>query len=345
MKRIAYHITTVALLLAVLAVSCEEEIEFRGERVEPKIVMYSLFDPDSIISVSLSRSYPVFDKPANRQQITNATVKLYRDDELFTTLVYEPLPQAYIFSSVENYSVYRAADIKPEPGYLYRIEAEIPGMRTVSAEAGLPTPVPVAGIDTLTLTGDYGEKYIRTRVRFSDPAGENNYYRINVQMLDGYYTGSLKDPWTDESSVWVYREEYTGAVVDDPLLRPSGNEDLFGISGNNPYYIFSDELISGREYDLTFRINAPVKSFSHYEFTHYKIELQSISQDLYLYLRSLSLHRSSGSSPFTEPVIVYSNVVNGLGIVGARISSGINLEFGEYPVEGVPYEFNSWWRK
>lgn len=342
MKRVSFHIVIIALLAAVVAASCEEIIEFRGDRVEPKIVVYSLFDPDSVVTVLLSKSYPVFDRPANPQQITNATVRLYRNDVLVSTLVYQPLPVNYIFSSIESYSRYIAPDIRPEPGSLYRLEAEIPGMRPVWAEVELPTPVPVAGLDTMSATGVYGQKYLRTKIRFNDPVGESNFFRVNVAMWDGYYTGPLRDPWSDEYSVYVYREDYTGVVVDDPLLRPSGNEDLFGISGDNPFYIFSDELISGKGYDLSFRLYRAEKNYSHYEFTHYHIDLQSISHDLYLYLRSLSFHRNTGNSPFTEPVIVYTNVVNGLGIVGARVSSKVIIEFGEYPVEGVPYEYNTW---
>lgn len=343
MKRAVEYIITPVIIAIFFLASCEEIIEFKGEKLEPKIVMYSLFDPDSLIAVSIGRSYSVFEEDHNPEQIPDAAVRLYRDGEFLSELEYLPLPPGYIYSGMENLSRYVAPGIRPEPGSLYRIEAGVPGLKSVWAEVQLPEPVPVTDIDTFVITGYYQVRRIGTRVRFNDPAGEDNFYRLNVSMIEGSYTGPLNEPWSDEYTVWVNREDFTGAVIDDPLLKPAGDEDIFGLSDQNHFHIFSDELIPGKEYDLNLRVFAWEKDYSYYEFIHYRIELQSISRDLFLYLRSMSLHFSSGESPFVEPVIVYSNVVNGLGIVGARICSSATLKFGEYPVDGVPYEYSSMW--
>jgi hypothetical protein len=341
-KAVEYIIISVIIAIFFLA-SCEEIIEFRGEMVEPKIVMYSLFDPDSLILVSIGRSFSVFEEDNKPEQISNAALKLYCDGEFLSELEYMPLPPEYVNDGLENLSRYVAPDIRPEPGRLYRIEAGVPGLQSVWAEVQLPEPVAINNIDTFAIIGDYQVRRIGTRVRFNDPAGEDNYYRLNVSMIEGSYTGLFNEPWSDEYTVWVNTEDFTEAVIDDPLLMPPGDEDIFGMSDQNHFHIFSDELISGKDYDLNLRVFAWEKDYSYYEFIHYRIELQSISKDLFLYLRSMSLHFSSGESPFVEPVIVYSNVVNGLGIVGARICSSSTLKFGEYPVDGVPYEYSSMW--
>jgi hypothetical protein len=45
------------ILFAVLTIAgCEEVIEFRGDRIDPKIVLYTMLEPDSIITISLARS-------------------------------------------------------------------------------------------------------------------------------------------------------------------------------------------------------------------------------------------------------------------------------------------------
>lgn len=46
----------------------------------------------------------------------------------------------------------------------------------------------------------------------------------------------------------------------------------------------------------------------------------------------------------SEPVLVYSNVKNGLGIFSAFNSTKRSIKFGEYPKEGVYYEDgNEYW--
>ena len=44
----------------------------------------------------------------------------------------------------------------------------------------------------------------------------------------------------------------------------------------------------------------------------------------------------------TEPVLVYTNIENGLGVVGAMSSSTVTLKIGEYPVDGVTYEYSKY---
>ena len=52
---------------------------------------------------------------------------------------------------------------------------------------------------------------------------------------------------------------------------------------------------------------------------------------------SLSLHHQTEGDFFAEPVFVYSNVENGLGMVGAQTNAQIIIQQGDYPVEGVNY--------
>jgi len=46
------------------------------------------------------------------------------------------------------------------------------------------------------------------------------------------------------------------------------------------------------------------------------IKLYSISEGYYNYKKSVQEWNKNKDNPFTEPVIIYSNVVNGMGILG-----------------------------
>lgn len=338
MKRVLKYFSAVAILMLMMP-SCEEIIEFKGEKTEPKIVLYALLNPDDTISVSLAKSHAVFDVMYTRQQITNAIVRLYRDGELIETLTYVP-PEPCEHCFPPEHSRYVSNGIKPVPGSTYRIEAEVPGLKPVSAETSLPALVPIVSIDTVTeQAGDYNT-FLVTKVKFADPGATENYYRISVTRLEGHYNGDPTVPYNPEIPVRVTMSDDSYAATADPIIAPEQEEDLFGIYSSNTYNVFSDELISGQEYDLTLKISYYWKpDTTHYEFTHFKIELHTITKDMYLYLRSYAAHMQTRDSFFSEPVLVYSNVTDGLGVFGSGVISTANIEIGEYPVEGVNYQY------
>lgn len=337
MKRILRYLPALAIL-TLLTVACTEEIKFTGEKIDPKIVIYSLLQPDSVITVSVAKSHAVFEERYVPKQITDAVVKLYRDGELIETLTYIPPGPQPDYYPVVPYSKYVSAGIKPVFGSTYRIEVEITGMKTASGEASLPERVAVTGLDTTEDRQIEGNIIITARVRFNDPGGENNFYKIAASRMDGAYYGSKDEPWSADLPVGVYVEDCSYASDNDPIISPrQEEEDLFGIYVQNSYHIFGDELIAGKEYVLSLELNYRSPDTDYYEFSHFNFELQSITEDLYMYLRSYSAQSQTNDVFITEPVLVYTNIENGLGVLGAMSSSTVTLKIGEYPVDGVTY--------
>jgi hypothetical protein len=344
MKR---HLNYIHFIMATLVTlsSCEETIEFRGERSEPKIVMYSLLQPDSLISVSISKSHAVFDYRYAPQQITNATVRLYGNDELLETLTYVVPEGTSGFPPSLLYSKYVTATTKPLQGVTYRIEAEVAGLKKATGEASLLSAVAIESVDTATMVGEGGTIYLKTSVRFSDPPNEDNYYMISLRRTDGYYYGDHSQPHDPESPVYVSDIDFSFAVREDPLITPVREEDLFGMYIENTFNVFSDELIAGKNYEFNLKLNYKMPDTTHYEFLHYYIDLQSISKEMYLYLKSYSAHMQTRDAFMSEPVLVYTNVENGAGVVGVRQSSHRTVGIGRYPVDGVLYaNQNQYWK-
>lgn len=338
MKKVLKYFPVVAILM-LLAPSCEEIIEFKGEKTESKMVMYSMLNPDSVITVSVSKSHAVFDIKYEPEQITDAIVRLYCDGDFVETLTYVAPPPPCEYCQPVSHSRYVSQGIKPVPGSTYRIEAEVPGLKSVSAETSIPDMVPILSIDTVTEKEDEYNTFLVTKVKFSDPAVTENYYMLSVTRLEGYYTGDPALPFNPDAPVKVMISDDGYAAHEDPIIAPAQEEDLFGMYLENRFNVFNDELISGKEYDLTLKMNISRKPDTDYfEFTHFRIALYTITKDMYLYLRSYSAHLQTRNSFFAEPVLVYSNVLNGLGVVGARVSSVATIEIGSYPVEGVTYQ-------
>ena len=271
MKRILRYLPALAIM-TLLTVSCEEEIKFKGEKIDPKIVIYSLLQPDSMITVSVAKSHAVFEERYVPKQITDAVVKLYRDGEFIETLTYvapEPQPEYY---PVIPYSKYVSQGVKPVYGSTYRIEVEMAGMKKASGEARLPDIIPVIGLDTIEDQQAEGYLLMEAKVRFSDPGGKNNFYRIAARSSEGMYFGDKAVPWSSEVPVTVYESDCSSASSNDPVISPRKEEqDLFDMQIQNTYHVFSDELIAGKEYALTLEINHRWPDTDYYEFSIYSI--------------------------------------------------------------------------
>jgi hypothetical protein len=258
----------------------------------------------------------------------------------------------YEYDPAPAFSGYGSASEIPLPGSTYRIEVSVPGYPDVSGEAVVPAAVPVTGLDTVSvIRSEYDWSYPSWKVtlRFSDPPDEENYYRLVVSQVFGLYTGDRYLPYSSEFPVVI--SEYGGISVesDDPILSPGEDNSIFGSGTSNIFSVFSDELISGKQYGLDFYLDPFYMEFdtAYHDFMLYTIRLQSITKDLYLYLMTRSAQDEFGESPFTEPVIVHSNIDGGLGIFTASASSSCSIIKGSYPVEGVFYmteeEFYDYW--
>jgi hypothetical protein len=332
----------VLVIMALTVISCETDIIYKGPETEPKPVIYALLRPDSLVTVTVSKSHPVFDVPYIPGQITDATVRLYRDDTLLETLTYQAPEAAPDWAPVSPYSRYVSATYKPEYGHRYRVEVEVPGLPMAYGEASLPTPVTVEVADTSSSLAEWGYRVLTVKLRFRDPAGEDNFYRITANSLRGIYYGNRDVPYDNETAVTVYEDDISYGILSDPLITPRQEDDIFGMTVANAYYLFLDELIAGKEYLLQFTYEGGYPDRSYYEFLHAWFRLSTITEDLYLYLKSYAAHRQTNDNFLAEPVPVYTNITNGLGVVGAMSTTVDSVAVGEYPVDGVLYDIRQY---
>jgi hypothetical protein len=338
MKKLIIYVQVVVVIL-LTSISCESVIEFKGSEAEPKTVIYSLLHPDSLITVSVAESHAVFEERYEPGQITNAVVRLYRDGDLIETLTYVPAEAVPDYYPANPYSKYVSQMTRPVPGSTYRIEAEVPGMGKASGEARLPDPVTITGIDTTTVISEWGESQIVVKLQFQDPAGTDNFYRFSARSVSGSYPGNKQEPYSPMIPVVVTENNISYGAYTEPLIAPQQEDDIFGMYLENHYYLFTDELISGKEYGLTLKYQHTYPQIEYFEFVHAIFSLHSISRDLYLYLQSYSAHMQTRDNFLAEPVLVYTNIKGGLGVVGAMTTSVDTVMNGEYPVDGVVYEY------
>ncbi len=294
-------ISLVLILFVIIVSSCIKEIDVNLEDSYRKIVVNSMFSADSILTVNISKSLNVLDN-ADVIFIKNAVVKIYENDEYVETLVYQ---------ANGNYTT---VSFVPVYGKNYKLTVSAPDLDDVESTNQLPTPVAISGIDTMLINKE-GKELIKCIISIDDPANVQNYYYLQVfsnkQDYDYFYD---MESSIQNSALYI--------DSDDPVIEEWVNWDQGAI--------FSDNIFNGTNYKLNIEINKwDVTSYDSTATILY-YHLNSISYEYYLYTLSLAKYQRTNGDPFAEPVRVYSNITNGLGIF-AGYSSYV------YPIDFIGY--------
>lgn len=324
------YISILVLLgFSLLFHSCEKEIEFSGKTVNPMLVVNSFLSPDSLIKVHVSKSKFFLKDNSSFEMVNNATVNVWVNGIKVEQLINIGLG-------------YYEGSFKPKVGDIVKITATTSDFSEVFTETKILQAIPIIKVDTARYqfeenpilsysTYNNDPKAIDTvgfskhesfdfKIKFNDPKNESNFYRLTAKVIRYYDNDSIV--------IGDAQIQYNDLVF-------GGNNDSgpFETSGYNYYHEFSDELFNGKEYNLsvsfyhgttlykpeyleTFqskKAKSPIRQ-------ELQIELQSISESYFLYLRSRTTNMTTEEF-FSEPVQIYSNVKGGIGILGSYSSS------------------------
>ncbi len=241
-------------------------------------VSANLSDMDTTLVVYVSNSVGVLE-PDQPVIVENAIVELFKNGQLLYNLDYKA-NGLYGKSGVESLG----NDVAE-----YTLMVQAPNFNQVSAKQNMPQPVPIIDVSFErdgAVTPD-GDRANEITIKFSDPAGIENYYSVaglarvsqgGFEYADNFYLSSF-----------------------NPIVE-EGEE----------FIVFSDATFDGREVTLNFY------TYSDYpdnaESVELDINLISISKDRYFFEKSLNIFNNSDGNPFVEPVVVHNNIENGYGI-------------------------------
>jgi len=338
----------------IIFISCIEEAKHNEEYTNHQMVVNSFITAGENVVVSLYQNKPINSQydPLLKKM---ANVVLYENDIEMETLTpfiiynynYDTGSQIEKTDSTYKY-ISQKTEIKA--GNSYKIVIDCEGYETVTAETTIPFPVLVTAFDSLTENKErnshqYAE--YNYRLSFTDPVKQSNYYRVVVVESEARKSAFVFETDTLNFIDISLFPRNVDVSSTDPILsnkNKDANSYVFG-ELENKYKIFSDEMIDGKHYDLNIVADF-TSSFFHDkeeidyeagEFSMVKVILQSLSADMYYYLRSIEAQEYSDNMIFTEPVPIYSNVDNGFGVFGGYSNSEIEIIYGQYPKEGVRY--------
>lgn len=310
------------VLMASILISCETEIEFNGKVTEPVLVANCISCTDSTLKVKITASRFFLSNGSTFKTIEDATVSLFVNGTYRETMT---MSQSGVYDS----------KYVAKTGDVIRLNIEASGYESVWTQETIPQIANVQidssmiSVDSSALTtsgyynydqyipGDtigstYNYKY-KYAIRLNDPSNQTNYYRLVAVFK--YKYGSYE-------AYGRYINDFNDVVFG---TNKDNMDGIFSESGIDYYNVFSDELIDGKTHTLTFTDEfSGIRYFDeNYNPSESEIEksitiqLQSISKSYYLYLKSLAA-LDNAESFMSEPVQIFTNVQNGLGLLGAK---------------------------
>lgn len=308
MKQHITYKTSLLLLLLLGVVGCETVVEFRGEYMEPVAVLNSVVAPDEPVRVFYSSSvFILSDNASASTHIDDATVELYING----TFVEQLAPAADTDQWGSNQRYYYMSSTCPKPYDQVTIRArsaEFP--EWASATAIIPSDASVGNLQVVQEeVDDDGYIYGSAQVELSDAEGAKNYYWVLGHILTRQ---SVEESFVAHPYRHIF--DYTDLAFSEGKTEGMLG-DLLGSSSGENYALFDDTLIEGQKrYSLTMDWDI-YQNYVAYD-ALFEVQCYQMDKHLYKYLRSLAL--ADSESLFNEPVQIYSNVVGGIGIVGAR---------------------------
>jgi hypothetical protein len=305
--------------------SCYTEIDLTNGNNDSGEVVSAFIANDSLVKVYLIKEIGV-DEFSQRKYITDASIKLFEDDKEVEDLVLDykmgegsGRDSIYFYTSVQT--IARA-------GKRYRLEIKTSKGKLITCKTNIPYPVEILAVDTtFNYTINYDEHSLDMEenfiIRFKDPE-EKNFYRISVLKRSCFISGN------DTICAREYRYNYFSTL--DPIFSYFGEdkENEFFSSARNNFLIFNDNHINGQEYEIKLSGSITlINGLRAGELTQYIIELHSLTEEGFNYLKAVDLQSQSGGL-ITEPVLSYTNIDNGVGIFAGYSASQKIITISEY---------------
>ncbi len=301
-----YIIIILSILLTIT--SCQKIIDVSIPENERKIVLYSILNTDSLFTADVLLSNHIQERDIQNKNVTNAIVEVYEDNILIDTLKYKEQAR------------YVSANKKPTTGHQYTIKVKVPGKTETIGTTNLP-PIPqnilldTSGyrVEYYNYYDEYQEYkdstvYLKYKLTLNDNKDEQNYYRLRVFGTFINYIYEL-DPNTNELIIVdsTLYNEYFYINYDHPAIEFS----------NNQFVYFSDKLFNGDKLSFDFEIS----NYGIQNFVQIVAFVESITPEYFSYKQTQDLAYNNDFMFFmSQPTIVYNNIKNGLGMVGATSS-------------------------
>lgn len=261
-------------------IACEQVVKIDIPEHESQLVLSSFYEAgDSSITAYLTKSVAILsnETPDN---VRGATLNLYADEVLLGQF-------EEVIGSTSPMYLLRLAEPLTE-GINYRLTAEASDYISISATQKMPASPTISNLsyharERPRTDGIFADAL---RLKVHDTSASNNCYEFRAYRRSG--NNNINAEWEPN---WA--ESFT-----------------FGIErGRDGSLLLNENLLEDNSYDVELLVYPEDTAY-----VDIQVEVKSISRDKYLFSKTLQAYYDAQYNPFSEPVIIHTNVENGQGI-------------------------------
>ena len=365
MKKITRYLAAVFMLM--FSAACERQLNVGFSTEKPLVVMNGILHADLPVNVTVGKSFSFMETDSFAAYLPNASVDLYINGKFTEKMRLVKVDSARNVSRSGMSHFSSMACVKT--GDRVRLEASAPGMEAAWVETSVPLPPTIEKVDTATYitmlqseNSDYDNGYynsyyygnipnvtkepffrmMRLSIGLRAPnSSGSNYFGLRISRLEPSNSPHHESvPW----SLPVDTQE-------DPIFANNPKNSIFdALFEKNSNYrgslVFTDNLFRNGTYtlkvnttgyyavDVNYEKNGNVYEYVSHEVRNPPLEItvSAFSPELYQYLKSTEETRYDDELYFiSEPKVTFTNVNNGIGVVGAVSSVRKRIQPPPYP--------------
>jgi hypothetical protein len=283
MKKLIYILLTI-----VLFGSCEKYIDIEIPDEGRKVTVNCFINDSDKPILMLTRSKFILDNSYDFTMIDSAKAYLYQNGVQVAEFFQQDtsnIPEPWDIGAY-------VADYTCQPGKQYTIKVIKDG-ETLTSNTQIPNKVSVQSIDTLSVQDQSGNRYLRVKITINDPSTQENFYQFAFRTISLGYENIIYFA-VDQSDLGLTGPSYQSYMIT--------NDKLF--NGQTKTFIF--DLDAGNFYDIV---------------TPLSVVVNGVSKDMFLYYQQLQKYQNAQNSFLAEPVMMFTNIDNGLGIFAGYSSN------------------------
>ncbi len=309
MKSVFKTITLLLFGLSMLS-GCIKELTPTNNGYVAKPIIWAILNTDSALVLITSGNKGISDKDI--VDINTIDMFVYEDG-----IVVDQLLNQNISSDSQTHTF----SFKPNPSKTYTIKLTNQ-MHVISGTTHMPSSL-LKPYEMMVTQGESAQ----LKYSITDDLTNNDAYQFSVEI---YHFGTLTDTATNDT----LNKAYFFFRKFDKFEEPSLTFNFLGFPNSETYtYPVADNLFNGKKKTFLFSLQNPVSPvfYRPRELTqktpvsdklnctkqYVLIKCRKISTDYYKFLVSSKESTAIFGTPFYQPTNVYTNIVGGLGLIGA----------------------------
>lgn len=312
MKNLSVSIIAFCLLTIV---SCDRIVRYNVDFDDKKLVVYAFVSPQNGITLQLTKAlhpYEYVEFKTNNPYINNASIKVFENGNFKTSLI-----------NVNNEGNYELPpnSFTPISGNNYQLQIKVEGYEDISTEiVTIPPEVPIQferkGLEFFDNGREIDTVYL-VDIVFNDPPSQANFYalqkngiRNGKQATSPYAINNLIPFGKTHEACNIFAVGYNLLFFHDICFN--GNERRLELALDNYYY---DEII----------VNGS-PSVEKLWIDSVEIIFSTTSTDFQNHYETVILQENGVNSLFSEPKLLYTNIIGGYGVFAPLNSATFTVE-------------------